>query len=95
MLDDNFDHIEVKGRLLLERQRPHSDLCSRCSYGVIYRAKGESQAKAYCSLLKQQIPLDIVECSAFDQRNEISLYDLKEIALTIDTRLPTPEKGYR
>jgi hypothetical protein len=65
-------------------------LCARCRRGQVYRRRGKLDVTVLCSVgdLSIAVPPDIVECSGFSDKSEVSLYDLAEQALRISNERP-------
>lgn len=62
-------------------------ICLRCENGLVYeRAQGERQA--FCGAIGTDIlpvPLDIVQCTEYRDRHQLSRFELEKVAWTIRT----------
>lgn len=77
-------------------------LCGKCDNALIYERR-HGDFVAYCNVntVSILVPLDIVRCSDFRDRNTISQYEMEKIAWTVTTdksgkkigfKPPVPEK---
>lgn len=74
-------HAYGKAEMLREMAKPieakpslsRSYLCARCANGVVFSRRQNLQVVAFCTKLGTcgeagQVPLDLVECSGFEER---------------------------
>lgn len=81
-------HIKVRGGTPTDHQR---SLCQSCSESLIIKGSAVSERKVMCSLLKngygqEEVPYDIiVECSGYNDKTKLPLYEMKKIAFILKT----------
>ena len=61
-------------------------LCGRCENGTVFRRRGLSTPLVYCSMLRREMPHDVVECTAYAGRDDMDLTEMNKIATVIDAR---------
>jgi hypothetical protein len=60
-------------------------LCDTCQYGVVRRGAPESDEHIYCTYTKQHLARSVIECNRYENRNAVSLWDMRQIAWVLDT----------
>lgn len=95
-----FDHMKWEKLETLSKATSSAESglsagkCSTCANGTIYRRKGQMHAEVYCAITRQVMPSDIDECSGYSNPKEMSLYEMQQIALTVDDRVGVNDKSY-
>ena len=82
------------GHRLLGAQGRHKfpevkGLCRTCAHAHITRSQYSEVPTVICEALiseNHRVPLDIVECSSYAKRGQMSLDDMGEIALFVDPK---------
>jgi hypothetical protein len=71
-------------------------LCGKCENALIFERRGGGVV-AYCNVTTQPIsvPLDIVKCSDFRDKNTISQYEMEKIAWTVTTDKSGKKIGFK
>ena len=69
-------------------------LCGRCSSATIRRRTGHMEVTVHCGATNKMVPSDIEECSAYTSPKAMSLYEMEQIALTVDGRAGVHDKSY-
>lgn len=90
---DDFD-IHAAARPYRERPSAPS-LCAGCKHSHLYRRQGRQDTAVFCHSLDRYVPPDIVECSEFRSVSALTLSQMREIALAIDTRPGVSDGSYR
>lgn len=65
-------------------------LCRTCSQAVIRRQAYSELPTVLCEVIfnrPHQVPLDIMECSKYQRKGELSLWQMEEMATIIDSRV--------
>jgi len=62
-------------------------LCPSCSHSTVVRGAAESQEIVRCGhyTIDRAVPFPVVECTGYTDKNEVSLYEMQQIAWVIDT----------
>jgi hypothetical protein len=89
-----FETLQSRSRAVEERHRLTESLCGRCRNGHVYRRRGKLDVVAHCEAVDRVVPSDITECSRFRDAKSLSLYEMNEIALTIDPRPAVNDGAY-
>lgn len=88
MAEFGIIHLTDAARNLEERGTLKNILCARCSNGMVFRRAGQLRPVAFCRVSRCEVPTDLVECSAFEDPKELELWQMNEIALEVDKRIP-------
>lgn len=83
--DEHAGRPEIKG------------ICRTCVRATIFTRGDVEHRETFvkCNALEQYVKHDIVECTSYWRRGQMSLDDMQEIALVIDKRKGPPTGGYR
>ena len=92
---EEADKLKIGRRNAEERRLDADILCSRCTWGHLYRRRRRLQYQVYCGFAERDVPADIVECSKFRDVNTMSLPDMIQIAVPIDARPGIDDRSYR
>ncbi len=60
-------------------------LCDTCQSGVVRRGAAESDEHIYCNFIRREVRMRVVECNAYSDRSQPSLWDLRQMAWVLDT----------
>jgi len=88
------DQLDRFSRMVEERGRFRDVLCAKCQHGVVYRRRGRLEPVAYCQQMRQEMPTDLAECSAFEAAGKLDSYELAKIALIVDPRVGVNDGSY-
>ncbi len=91
---DEFD-LHAAAPSYRERTAGSDSLCAGCKHSHLYRRRGSPDASVYCHRLDRNVPPDIVECSEFEGVAALTLGQMREIALPIDSRPGISDGSYR
>ena len=69
-----------------ERKPKGESLCYRCANSTIQRRASSFDYVITCHALNRPMPRDIAECSSYRTPNELSLYEMGQIATLISDR---------
>lgn len=69
-------------------------LCDTCQSGVVRRGAAESDEHIYCSFIRREVKMRVVECNVYSDRLQPSLWDLKQIAWVLDTDSKRTQIGF-
>jgi hypothetical protein len=81
-------HIKVRGGTPVDH---HRSLCQTCSNSMVVKGAAVSERKILCSELmngygQAEVPYDvIVECSGYNDKTKLPLYEMKKIAFILKT----------
>lgn len=69
-------------------------LCRTCTHAFLYQRAYGDEVHVVCDALHPplRMPLDVVRCSRYEKRGQLSLSSMNEMAIPVDGR-PDP-KGY-
>jgi hypothetical protein len=96
MFDDEYDSLNRAGRNLEERRIGADVLCGGCKSGHVFRRRGKLDVTVRCGMWEgREVPPDIAECSDYEPRTQMSLFDMQEIALKVDGRVGINDGSYR
>lgn len=73
-----------------ERKPKGASLCFRCANSTIQRRASSFDNTIMCHALGRMMPHDIAECSSYRRPNELSLYEMGQIATLISDREKEP-----
>ena len=60
-------------------------LCDSCQSGVVRRGAPDSDEEIFCTITEQRLARAVVECNRYVDRNQPSLWDMRQIAWVLDT----------
>lgn len=91
-MKDGVDGIasQFEGRGLATR-----GLCGGCKHSTVMRRGSKSELTIRCNMMGEYIPDDINECSSFEEHRRMSIYDMQELAITIDKRIAVNDGSYK
>lgn len=68
--------------------------CTTCANSTLFRRKGQMSVIVRCSLMEEEVPSDIDECSGYSDPKAMSLYEMRQIAFIVDVRKGVDDKSY-
>jgi len=69
-------------------------LCDTCQSGVVRRGAAESDEHIYCNFIRREVRMRVVECNAYSDRSQPSLWDLRQMAWVLDTDSKRQQIGF-
>ena len=93
-MDDNFiDKVKnkVNGGTPDHRDLP---LCVTCDSAQTMQGYSCSQNIVWCRHLERQVPYPIYKCSAYTDKRQADIYDMKEIAWVLVTKKAGRDIGF-
>jgi hypothetical protein len=60
-------------------------LCDTCQSGVVTRGAPDSDEEIFCTITERRLQRSVVECNRYVDRNQPSLWDMRQIAWVLDT----------
>jgi hypothetical protein len=69
-------------------------LCDTCQSGIVRRGPSESNEEIYCTLMKRNVEMRVVECSRYVDRSRPSLWDMRQIASVLQTDSKRQKIGF-
>lgn len=95
MDNEEWGRLETLATATSSAERGLGDsLCTTCKHSVIFRRKERMDVIVRCGMVERVVPSDVHECSAYDDVNSMSLYEMKQIALDVDPRRGVNDKSY-
>lgn len=95
---DLADRLErVASKLQGLRQDQFIDdksVCNTCKHSQIVRRHNRNERVIWCHQLSKNVPLDLSECSSYQNLTELSLGQMADIAWLIDNRSDKKVGGY-
>ena len=92
-LDDRYElasRLETQNTKLQSRMRGHFvddvSLCGSCSRSHITRQTSSNLRQIRCLHIDKVMPHDIAECNSYRTINELSLSQMAEIAVLVESR---------
>jgi hypothetical protein len=65
---------------------PHARrLCDSCQTSVVTRGAPDSDEEIFCTITSRRLARAVVECNRYVDRNQPSLWDMRQIAWVLDT----------
>jgi hypothetical protein len=64
---------------------PMGTLCERCNHGTVFQRRANARIHAHCDQLggRAEVPTDISQCTAFEDKSLPRIYQLERIAWDI------------
>ena len=88
---DDLERKVLHLRDAIGERKPHgASLCYRCANSMIQRRASSFDYTIHCNALMRPVPHDIAECSSYRRPNELSLYEMGQIAILISDREKEP-----
>ena len=88
---DDLERKILNLRDAIGERKPKGDsLCYRCANSTIQRRGSSFDYTITCHSLGKMMPRDIVECSSYRRPNELSLYEMGQIATMISDKEREP-----
>ena len=88
---DDLERKVLHLRDAIGERKPKGDsLCYRCANSTIQRRGSSFDYHITCHALGRMMPRDIAECSSYRRPNELSLYEMGQIATLISDREKEP-----
>jgi hypothetical protein len=69
-------------------------LCDTCHTGGVRRGAADSDEHVYCTLIEREVRTRVVECNRYTDRNQPSLWDLRQIAWVLRTDAKRQKIGF-
>lgn len=60
-------------------------LCDTCKNGLVMTGRADSNELVYCHEMGEYVPIEVTSCSAYKNKTEPSLHDMKMIAWQLRT----------
>jgi hypothetical protein len=79
-----MSNVRIKvqdGTRSLEAKR----LCDSCHSGTITRGPMHSQERVFCSTMRRNVTIKVIECTDYRDKSKPSLYHLEKIAWVLQT----------
>jgi hypothetical protein len=77
------------------RRNPDGCLCATCRHGqVVERRNGARFSFCHVAGDRQQMPMDVVKCSDYEDRRATSEYDMEKVAWRITHRRDGTIQGF-
>lgn len=84
---DPLERAALHLRDVIGERKPKGDsLCYRCANSIIQRRASSFDYTIHCNALNRMMPRDIIECSSYRRPNELSLYEMGQIAVLISDK---------
>ena len=82
--------LERVAQKLEAKQSTHwtdnKSLCTSCRWATVTRRHSQNERRIRCVELQMWVPTDIVECNSYGSLTELSLSQMSEMAILIETR---------
>lgn len=70
-------------------------ICGKCSNATVIRRLSRSGLSVFCDDMREYVPDDVAECSAFTPRKrQLTMTEMVELHIPIDTRVGVNDKSY-
>lgn len=69
-------------------------VCCRCTHATVFKTAAESQTEVHCGRIDRFIPIKVVGCSDFKDKNAPALRDMREQAWVVNTSRSGRQIGF-
>lgn len=86
--------IEAKGKAFENEGHIEQTLCARCKNGTVYQRRDVLSVVVYCGNMRSRVHPDVQQCTGFEDKTRLSLYEMDDVALKIDDRKGINDQSY-